>query len=335
MAPQTLTGAQKAALLLMQVGAERSAKVLKVMRDTEVAELMAEVTRLRDVDGEVAGAVIDEFTQMAGSKVGMTTGGIELARAMLEQGLEPDRANDILSRVTAGMVEIPFEFLRRADPRQVLSFLQDEHPQTIALVLGHLPPDQAAMIISGLPEALQRDVSHRIAVTERTSADVVTEVERVLEHKMSTVLQPSESTAIGGVQALVDILNRADRGTERLILEALEETNPELAEEVRQRMFVFEDITTLEDKSIQLLLRSVDTKDLAMALKGVRNDVRQKVMRNLSERASANLSEEIEMLGPVRLKSVEEAQGAIVRTIRSLEESGQIVLTRSADEYIQ
>ena len=192
------------------------------------------------------------------------------------------------------------------------------------------------MVLSGLPEELQRDISHRLAVMDRTSPDVVEQVERVLERKLSSVLQPTEMSAVGGVQSLVDILNRSDRATERLILEGLERNDPDLADEVRQRMFVFEDITTLDDKAIQLILRQVDSKDLAVALKGVRSDVRDKITRNMSQRAAANLVEEIELLGPVRLSTVEEAQGSIVRVIRALEESGQLVLTRAGggDEFV-
>lgn len=330
-----LTGTQKAAILLLQVGREHSAKVLRSMRESEVADLMAEIARLRSVDTNVVDDVLQEFGALAGTKIAITSGGLELARSMLEEAMGEDKAGELVERITAGMVDLPFEFIRRADPRQVLSFLQDEHPQTITLVLAHMPPDQAAMVLSGLAEDLQREVSHRLAVMDRTSPDVIEQVERVLERKLSSVLQPTEMTAVGGVQSLVDIINRSDRATERLILEGLERSDPDLADEVRQRMFVFEDITTLDDKAIQLILRQVDSKDLAVALKGVRAEVRSKIMRNLSERAAQNLGEEIDLLGPVRLKTVEEAQGGIVRVIRALEESGQLVLTRSADEFVE
>jgi flagellar motor switch protein FliG len=330
-----LTGSQKAAILLLQMGKERSAKVLRGMRESEVAEIMAEIARLRNVDGTVVDEVMDEFKDMAEQKISITSGGLELARSILEETLGEDRAGEILDRVTQGRLELPFEFLHRADPRQVLSFIQDEHPQTITLVLAHMPPDRAAMVLSGLQDDLQRDVAHRLAVMDRTSPDVIEQVEKALERRLSSVLQPSEMTVVGGVQTLVDVLNRADRTTERLILESLELKNPELADEVRQRMFVFEDITQLDDRSVQLVLRQVDTKDLAVALKGVRSEVKELILRNMSERASQNLVEEIDLLGPVRLKTVEEAQGGIVRVIRALEESGQLVLNRSADEFVE
>jgi flagellar motor switch protein FliG len=331
----TLTGAQKAAVLLLQLGKERSAKVLRSMRESEVAEIMAEVARLRNVDAVRVAEVLDEFKDMTEQKIAFTSGGLELARSMLEETLGEDHAMEILERVTQGRLELPFEFLHRADPRQVLSFIENEHPQTITLVLAHMPPERAALVLSGLSEERQRTVAHRLAVMDRTSPDVIEQVEQVLERRLSSVLQPTEMTAVGGVQSLVDILNRSDRGTERLVLETLEESDPELADEVRQRMFVFEDITQLDDRSVQLVLRQVDTKDLAMALKGVRAEVRQLILHNMSERASQNLLEEIDLLGPVRLKSVEEAQGGIVRVIRSLEESGQLVLNRGADEFVE
>lgn len=330
-----LTGLQKAAILLLQMGKDRSAKVLRSMRESEIAELMSEIARLRNVDSAVVDEVLTEFGAIAGSKMAITSGGLELARSMLEEAIGQEKAGELVERISAGMVDMPFEFIRKADPRQVLSFLQDEHPQTITLVIAHMPPDMAAMVVSGLSEELQRDVSHRLAVMDRTSPEVIDQVERVLERKLSSVLQPTEMTAVGGVQSLVDILNRSDRGTERLILDALERSDPDLADEVRQRMFVFEDITTLDDKAIQLILRQVDSKDLAVALKGVKAEVRQKIMKNLSERAAQNLGEEIDLLGPVRLKTVEESQGAIVRVIRALEESGQLTLVRSADEFVE
>ncbi|HKN38619.1 MAG TPA: flagellar motor switch protein FliG [Acidimicrobiia bacterium] len=332
---RTLTGAQKAAVFILHMGKDRSAEVLRSMRESEVAEIMAEVARMRTVNSTVVEEVVGEFKEMADAKVTVTAGGLERARSLLVESLGGDKATEILDRVTASLIELPFEFLRRADPRQVLSFIADEHPQTIALVLAYMTPDQAAMVMSGLSEDLQRDVAMRLAVMDRTSPEVVAHVEKQLERKLSSVLQPSELSSVGGVQSLVDILNRSDRATERLILEGLENRDSELADEVRQRMFVFEDIAGLDDRSIQLVLRQVDSKELAVALKGVRQEVREAITRNMSERAGANLVEEIALLGAVRLKTVEEAQGAIVRVVRALEESGQLVLVRSADEFVE
>jgi flagellar motor switch protein FliG len=290
---RALTGAQKAAVFILHMGKERSAEVLRSMRETEVAEIMGEVARMRTVTSTVIDEVVDEFKEMADAKVTVTAGGLERARSLLTESLGGDKATEILDRVTASLIELPFEFLRRADPSQVL------------------------------------------AVMDRTSPEVVAHVEQMLERKLSSVLQPSELSSVGGVQSLVDILNRSDRATERLILEGLENKDSELADEVRQRMFVFEDIAGLDDRSIQLVLRQVDSKELAVALKGVRVEVRTAITRNMSERAGANLVEEIALLGAVRLKTVEEAQGAIVRVVRALEESGQLVLVRSADEFVE
>jgi flagellar motor switch protein FliG len=295
---------------------------------------MAEIARLRTVEPEMAEEVVGEFATLAETAGYVRSGGIEFARHLLEQSLGGEKANEILERLTAQMIDMPFEFLRKADSRQVLSFLQDEHPGTIALVLAYMPPDSAAMVMSALNESLQKEVALRLATMERTSPEVIDDIEAVLERKLSSVLAPTELTAAGGVQSLVDIINRADRATERLILEGLEQDNEELADEVRQRMFVFEDIEQLDDRSVQLILRQVDGKDLAIALKGVRAQVKDKITSNMSQRAAANLLEEIELLGPVRLSTVEEAQGSIVRIIRALEESGQLVLTRTADEFV-
>lgn len=331
-----LTGAQKAAIFLLQMGKDRAAKVMQAMRDTEVEELMTEIARLEGVDADTSDAVLDEFRDLAAARRYFTQGGMSFAAEVLEASMGGGKARDLMDRLSASLVEMPFEFLRRADPRQILSFLQEEHPQTIALVLAHMHPDHAAMVMGGLSEQLQSDVAMRVATMDRTSPEVISQVEQVLERRLSSVIQSSDMSAAGGVQPLVDILNRSDRATERLILEGLETKDPELAEEVRSRMFVFEDITTLDDRSVQLVLREVDAKQLAVALKGVRDDVRNKIMRNMSTRASTNLAEEIDLLGPVRLKTVEEAQGDIVRVIRALEEAGQIVITRGAggDEFV-
>jgi flagellar motor switch protein FliG len=252
----------------------------------------------------------------------------------LEASFGGQKADEILDNLGVTMVAAPFEFLRRADTRQVLTYLQDEHPQTIALVLAHMTSDAAAMVLSSLPEELQRDVALRVAKMDRTSPEVIEQVEAILERKLSTVIQQSDFAQAGGLQTLVDILNSSDRATERLILEGLEGEDAELADEVRNRMFVFEDIEGLDDRSIQLVLRSVDAKELAVALKGVDQKVRNKVMKNMSERAAANLAEEIQLLGPIKLKTVEEAQNGIVRVIRTLEEAGQIDMARGNDELV-
>jgi flagellar motor switch protein FliG len=332
--PQKFTGTQKAAILLMQAGKERASQVLRSMREQEVAEIMAEVARLHHLEVNEIEEVLNEFQDIYTARSQIAQGGYSTARELLEASFGGQKADEILDNLGVTMVAAPFEFLRRADTRQVLTYLQDEHPQTIALVMAHMNSDAAAMVLSSLPEELQRDVALRVAKMDRTSPEVIEQVEAILERKLSTVIQQSDFAQAGGLQTLVDILNSADRATERLILEGLDNEDSELADEVRNRMFVFEDIDTLDDRSVQLVLRSVDAKELAVALKGVDQKVRNKVMKNMSERAAANLAEEIQLLGPVKLKTVEEAQAGIVRVIRTLEEAGQIDMTRGGDELV-
>ncbi|GAA0732550.1 flagellar motor switch protein FliG [Dactylosporangium roseum] len=327
-----MTGLRKAAILLVQMGKEDAAKIMSHLREAEVEELTAEIVRLGQVEVDIADTVLAEFHDMATGHKYVGQGGMDFARDLLEASLGRERAGEIVDRLNTVFLDVPFGFLTQADPRQLLSFLQDEHPQTIALVLAHMTATQASQILSGLPPELQADVAHRIAVMDRTSPDIIRQVEATLERKMSSVLQPNDLSNVGGLEPLVEIINRTDRATERLILEGLAGRNPELAEEIRSKMFMFEDIVSLDDRSIQLVLRQVETNDLATALKGVREEVRQKVMKNLSERASENLADEIEMLGPVRLRTVEESQAKIVQAIRTLEESGQIVIRRGDDD---
>ena len=330
-----LTGVQKAAVLLIQLGKERSASILKSLRESEVEEVLAEVARMQGVTTQTVDAVFEEFSTLASARRYYAQGGLDFAREVLEATMGSERAAELMARMAASLVELPFEFLRRADARQVLSFLQEEHPQTIALVLAHMRADQAAVVLSGMTDEQQADVAHRVAVMETTSPEVVRQVEAVLERKLSTVLPSHDVQVAGGLKPLIDIINHSDRATERLILDDLERRDPALAEEIRSQMFMFEDITTLDDRSVQLVLRQVDGKELATALKGVRGEVRDKIMSNISERAAANLADEIDLLGAVRLTTVEEAQAHVISTIRSLEESGQIRISRGAnDEYV-
>ncbi|MGA5303490.1 flagellar motor switch protein FliG [Nucisporomicrobium flavum] len=331
----TMTGLRKAAILLVRMGKEYSTRVLANMSESEVEELSAEIARLGKLEPEVVVDVIDEFYALATTKHA-GAGGMAYARELLEASLGSERAQLILDRLQASMTDMPFNFLSHADPRQLLSYVQYEHPQTIALVLAHIPSALASSILSGLAPEVQSDVAHRIAVMDRTSPDVIRQVELALQRKLSTVLQPDELSTVGGLGPLVDIINRADRTTERLILEALEKRSPEIAEEIRRRMFMFEDIVNLDDRSVQLVLRQVEPADLATALKGVAEPVRDKVTSNLSERGRENLLEEMDLMGPVKVRMVEESQQKIVSVIRSLEDSGQIEIQRGgeADELI-
>jgi len=238
---------------------------------------------------------------------------------------------DIINRLTSSLQVRPFDFVRRTDPAHLLNFIQQEHPQTIALILAYLEPQKASNILSSLPHEIQSDVAKRIATMDRTSPEVLREVERVLEKKLST-LSNEDFTAAGGVENIVEILNLVDRTTEKTIIESLEEEDAELAEEIKKRMFVFEDIVLLDNQAIQKVLREVDTNDLAKALRGVEAEVQDKIFRNMSKRAAALLKEEMEYMGPIRIKDVEEVQQKIVASIRKLEEQGEIVVARGGED---
>jgi flagellar motor switch protein FliG len=307
---------------------------MSLLGEGEVTQITAEIVKAGQISRDESTTTLEEFATLlvAGGRV--ASGGPEAARGMLEASLGSERAAAILEGLYQSMVKGPFDFLKNADPRQILNFLSAEHPQTIALVVAHAHPDIAAQVVGGLPEDVQRAVSVRIAMLEPSSPEVIAQVEAMLERRLSSSVKNQETSVADGVQTLIEILNRSDRATERSIFEGLDDHNGELADEVRSRMFVFEDIVTLDDRSVQLVLRQVEAKELATALKGVKPEVRDKIMRNMSERAAQNLGEEITLLGPVKMKTVEESQGGIVRVIRALEESGQIVITRGADEYV-
>lgn len=328
-----LTGKQKAAILLVSLGPDLAAQVLKRLTDEEIEDLTLEIATLEKVPPEIRDEVINEFYHMAIAQHYISQGGIEYARQLLERALGPHRAQEIISRLSATLEVTPFEALRRADPLQILNFIQGEHPQTIALILSYLKPEQAAAILGNLPESIRGEVAMRIALMDRTSPEVVREIEAVLERKISTFLT-QDFARVGGKKKLIEILNKSDRGTEKSILEALEEKDPELAEEIKSQMFVFEDIVLLDDRAVQLVLRQVDTKDLALALKGASQEVQEKIFRNMSQRAAQMLKEDMEYMGPVRARLVNEAQQKIVNVIRRLEEAGEIVIARGGEDEI-
>jgi flagellar motor switch protein FliG len=328
-------GVRKAAILLIQLGKERAAQVMEHLSDSEVEMISAEIARLDRISAAETEQVITEFRDLMTAHAHISQGGFSFAQSLLEQSLGSDRAKEIMERLHAAAVQMPFQFLHRADPAQLRGFIADEHPQVIALVLAHMTPDKASLLLSGLPSYQQAIVAHRIAVMDRTTPEIIRTVESILERKLSSMLQPAEMSRVGGVDSLVDVINRSDRPTERQIVEGLEGLDPELAEEVKSRMFMFEDIVGLDDRSVQQVLRQVDAGDLALALKGVSEAVRSKITSNLSQRAAENLIEEVELLGAVRLAQVEEAQQAVIRTIRQLEEQGQIMVRRgNEDEFI-
>ncbi len=324
-----LTGRQKAAVFLVTLGSEISAEIFKHLREDEIEALTFEIARLETVESEERDRVLLEFQELMMAQDFITTGGIDYARELLEKSLGSQKAVDIINRLTSSLQVRPFDFIRRTDP----THLQQEHPQTIALILAYLEPQKASIILSSLPHEIQSDVAKRIATMDRTSPEVLREVERVLEKKLST-LSSEDYTAAGGVESIVEILNLVDRSTEKTIIESLEEDDPELAEDIKKRMFVFEDIVMLGDREIQKVLREVDTSELAKALKAVDSEVQDKIFRNMSKRAATLLKEDMEYMGPVRLKDVEEAQQKIVSIIRKLEEAGEIVVARAGEDEL-
>ncbi|NLX71475.1 MAG: flagellar motor switch protein FliG [Clostridiales bacterium] len=328
-----LTGREKAAILLISLGKEKASEIYKHLSEDEIEQLTLEIANLSKVESDIKDQVLEEFYQLCLAQNYISEGGIGYARDILERALGSQKALEIINRLTSSLQVRPFDFVRKADPSQILNFIQNEHPQTIALVLAYLRPEQSAAIISSLPQDKQVEVATRIALMDRTSPDVIKEVERVLERKLSAMLT-TDFTNAGGIQALVDILLSVDRGTEKHIMENLELQDSELAEEIRQRMFVFEDIVTLDNRSIQRFLREVDNNDLVLALKGASEEVSRVIFANMSKRLQDMIKEDMEYLGPVRLRDVENAQQKIVNIIRQLEEAGEIIISRGGGDEI-
>ena len=328
-----ITGLQKAAILLISLGPEKSALIFKHLKEEEIEELTLEIANTRSVTPQIKENIINEFYEVCLAQQYIAEGGIGYAKELLEKALGAEKAVEVLNRLTASIQVKPFEFVRKTDASQLLSFIQDEHPQTIALILSYLGPSQSAMIVSALSPEQQVEVARRIATMDRTSPDVIKEVEKILESKLANLVN-QDYTIIGGVDHVVEILNTVDRGTEKHIMETLEIEDPELADEIRKKMFVFEDILLLDDRAIQRVLRDVDNNDLAIALKGSNEEVQNAIFNNMSKRLAVMIKEDMEFMGPVRMKDVEEAQQKIVNTIRKLEDSGEIVISRGGGDEI-
>ncbi len=327
---KSLSGVRKAAILLLALGDDLSARVFKHFDENEIEKITLEIAALEKVPPEVQNEVLEEAYELSLAQEYVQKGGFDYARKVLEQALGPERAKEIIQRLQNSLRITPFGFIRKADISQVLNFLQNEHPQTIALVLVHLSPGQAASILSSLPREIQSDVAERIALMDRTSPEIIKEVERMMERKFSAVLNQEYST-IGGVQALASIMNNVDRSTEKAIFDVLSEKNPELTDEVKNLMFVFEDVIILDDRAVQRVLRDVSKEDLALALKGASDEVKEKIFKNMSKRAAEALKEDMDYMGPVRVKDVEEAQRKIVNIIRKLDEAGEIIISRGGE----
>ncbi|WP_279230299.1 flagellar motor switch protein FliG [Thermohalobacter berrensis] len=328
-----LSGRQKAAILLIALGPQQSADIFKHLSDEEIEELTLEIANIRMVSPEEKQKILEDFYQLCLAQEYISEGGINYAKDVLERALGSQKAVDIINRLTASLQVRPFEFIRKADPNQLLNYIQNEHPQTIALILSYLKPSQAGQIMSSLSDKKQAEVAKRIATMDRTSPEIIKEVERVLESKFSTMVS-QDFTSAGGIESIVSILNSVDRGTEKRIMEELEAQDPELSEEIRKRMFVFEDIVTLDSRSIQRIIREIDNNQWAVALKAASDEVKEVIFSNMSKRLAEMIKEDMEFMGPVRLKDIEDAQQNIVNVIRRLEDEGEIVTPREGDEII-
>lgn len=329
-----LTGIQKAAILFITLGPEASSAIIKKLPEREIQRITYEIANTTTIKAEQKSSIFEEFIQMNKAKDYLVEGGIDYARDLLSKALGSQRAKEILEKVTEATEQYrPFSIARKADASQLLNVIANEHPQTISLILCYLQPDKAGQIIGELPQEVQEEVAYRIATMNNTSPMVIKEIEKVLNEKLSSVIR-SDVTVIGGLSTIVDILNQVDRTTEKNIVDSFERENPELAEKIKSSMFVFEDIITLDDVSIQRVLREVESKDLALALKGSSEEVGNAIFRNQSKRAAATLKEDIEFLGPVRLVDVEKAQQKIVSIIRRLEDAGEIIISRGGEDAI-
>lgn len=328
-----LRGITKAAALLMALGPEASAKVLQGMKEDEVQALTLRISTLQGLSESDYAAVLQESREALYTMKFVATGGVDYARKILTLAFGEDRATRLIEQVTASNPTAPFEFLRKSVPSQLAGFLQNEHPQAIALILSYLPSEHAAGVLTHLSEELRPEVAYRIASMDRTPPEIVERVEGVIRRRLSSLILQDTREA-GGPEHLVAVLTAVDRGTERQILDRLTETDPQLAEEIRKRMFTFDDIILLDDRSIQRVLRDIDTRDLALALKAARDDLKERIFTNMSSRAAEMLREEIAYMGPVRIRNVEEAQQRIVTIVRRLEEEEQIIIARGQERLI-
>ncbi|MEM0951459.1 MAG: flagellar motor switch protein FliG [Cyanobacteria bacterium P01_H01_bin.74] len=331
-----MTQSQKVAALLIALGPKTASQILKSMQDNSDVEMISlEIASMQKIPPETLGEILAEFYKLFEASGYLATGGVGYARKLLEDAFGDTQADKILERLVANMQANPFDFFNNADPAQLATSFQSENPQLVALVLAYLKPDRAAGILSDLSPEMQSSVALRIADMDRTNPEVLREVERIMENKFSSVVN-TDFTQAGGVESLADIINRSDRTTEKAILDSLEVKDQEIAEQVRELMFVFEDIVQLDDKFVQRFLREVDTKDLALSLKGANEEVKDKIFKNMSERASAILKDDMDYMGAVRAKDVQEKQTYVVSVIRALESAGEISILRSdeADDFI-
>ncbi|NLI88839.1 MAG: flagellar motor switch protein FliG [Epulopiscium sp.] len=328
-----MTGREKAAMLLITLGPEKAANIFKYLKEEEIEQLTLEIANIRAISPQDKQDVLEEFYEICLAQQYIAEGGIEYAKEILEKALGPENAMDVINRLTVSLQVRPFDFARKTEASQLINFVQNEHPQTIALILSYLKPSQASGILASLSSEKQADVARRIALMDRASPDVIKEVEREFEKKLSSLVT-EDYTTVGGIDSIVEIINLVDRGTEKNIMETLDMDDPELAETIKKKMFVFEDILTLDNRSIQRILREVDNHELAIALKGSNEEVKEVIFSNISQRLATMIAEDLEYMGPKRIKEIEEAQQNIVNIIRKLEETGEIIISRGGGDEI-
>lgn len=332
---EKVAGARKAAVLLLSMGADEAAGILRYMRRSEVEAITVEIAKMKRVEPNLQDEVLSEFYHLSQADRQIAEGGADLAKEMLERAFDDQRAGEIMHRLRNFLQKRPFEILRKVEAAQITQLVQDEHPQTIAVILSHTDPAQSAAVLSALPSELQSDVARRIALMGRPAPEVIKEIEQLIEQKLSDLAADEASGGAGGLNVIVPILNNTERAAERQIMSSLEEQDPELAENIRNRMFVFENIVQLDDRAIQKVMRRVDNKTLALAMKGAAPDISDRLMKNLSQKAAELLKDDIDVLGPVRIRDVEQAQREIVNIVRQLEDAGEIIISRGEkDDFI-
>jgi len=323
--PEILTGPQKAAVLLLTLGVESAAQIFKQLEDDEIEAITGEIAKMKSVSAKASTAVIEEFQQMARAQEFMSSGGIRYAQDILEKAVGKNKATSIIERLQGLKGASFFSALKKVDPRFLLDSVRQEHPQTIAVVLSHLEPKTSADVLTGLPQAVRADVVIRIANMDKTNPEVIGEIEQILDHRLSSVVNQEVSIS-GGVKQVAEILNSMDRNSERSVFQVIQENDSSMADEIRKLMFTFDDVILVDDRGIQRVLKEVEQKELALAMKAAGQEIAEKLFKNMSERAGALLKEEIEYLGPVKLRDVEAAQQKIVAVVRRLEEAGEIIV---------
>jgi flagellar motor switch protein FliG len=322
-----LTPKEKAAVLLISLGSDYSAELYRHLTEEEISQMTLSITTMRRVEPSVREEIIREFYEMCLAQKFITEGGIGYARDILEKAVGPEKANELIHKLSSSLQVRPFDFIRRADPSQILNVIHNEHPQTIALVLSYIEPKQAAAVLASLPAERQAEIVGRIANMGSTSPEYVKDAERILERKI-TSMGYTDQIAVGGIDAIVNIINALDRSSEKNILESLDIHDSDLAEEIRKRLFVFEDIAKLNNVVIQRILKEISNQDLAIALKLATEEVKKAIFSNISKRLQEMIKDDMEVMGPVRVRDVEEAQQRIVNVIRKLEDEGEIIISR-------